>query len=337
MKAFVTGGTGFVGGHLLERLRLDSVETWALARPSSDRQIIQALGVQEVSGDLSAIDQMTRAILNVDTVFHLAGRVSGVREQDFLRENVEGSLSLLEACQRAFDRDGKRRRFIFVSSLAAGGPSEDSRPKKEGDPDSPVSFYGQSKLRAERELLAKRGSAVDLWIARPPVVYGPRDRGVFEIYKLARSRFGLYPQASNPGGEKFYSMIHVLDLVDALVLMARAQVQADPPLYYVSGDEMLGFSEMIQVIEEDSKALRLRLPVPPVALKALKLGLKVLGGRMPLVGGGRLSLDKIKELEPDFWICSNERLKAEIGFRPKFPLREGIQSTLKWYQEAGWL
>ena len=165
----VTGGTGFIGGHLLEKLGGAGEPVRCLLRRDPRRPLPP--GVETVRGDLLAPQGLDAALRGVDTVIHLAGVTKALRPADYYAGNLRATENLAVALQ------GRPIRLVHVSSMAAAGPGkalvEDAEPR-------PVSHYGCSKLEAERVVRALLPEAV---IVRPPVVYGPRDADVYQILK----------------------------------------------------------------------------------------------------------------------------------------------------------
>ena len=206
----VTGGTGFIGTHLLERLAGYAVRPcarWCGARTTP--RVLPA-GVEAVYGDLATGEGYADALDGVETVIHLAGVTKALHTDDYLhRQRARHG----EACARS---GGARAiRLVHVSSLAAIGPARGGRPVGEDAEPHPLTHYGKSKLEAERVV---RDLAPEAVIVRPPVVYGPRDTDVFQLLKSISK--GLVLEIA--GGERWFSAIYVKDLVEGLLAAARA-------------------------------------------------------------------------------------------------------------------
>jgi nucleoside-diphosphate-sugar epimerase len=191
----------------------------------------------------------------------------------------------------------------------------------------PVSEYGRSKLEAER---AVRAHVPDAIILRPPVVYGPRDTGVLEIFKpLAK---GTALQIS--GGERWFSIIYVKDLVCG-ILSALGSPQAAGQTYFLTNAQPASWSELTtltcQILSRQARVIR----IPQLLAYAVGSA----GDLIALLTGkpGILSRDKIREACCRYWTCDSGKAARELDFRAATPIEEGLAETLTWYKEAGWL
>jgi len=185
-----------------------------LVRRTTSLAYLPAERVELVYGDLAADQGIGAALEEVETVFHVAGTTKAMDPAAYYRGNVEGTEHLLRACE---ERRAPLPRLIFVSSLAAVGPSPDLGGVDEDAEPRPLSHYGRSKLAAERAVRASRLGA-SATIVRPPVVYGPRDTDVLEVFRgVAR---GVLLKIGR--GDSYFSYIHVRDLAEALLAAARS-------------------------------------------------------------------------------------------------------------------
>src|SRR3954471_14880511 len=201
MRLALTGGTGFVGAHLLDAAVGVGHEVVALTR----REQPQRERLRWVRGSLDDRDALEQLVTEADAVIHVAGVINAPGAAAFDLGNVAGTLSMLAAATA-----GGVRRFVHVSSLAAREPR--------------LSLYGASKARSEA--LVHR-SGLDWVIARPPAVYGPGDKETLELFRMAKLGLMLMP----PHGH--VSLIHVDDLARLLLAVAeysapsRIMVEAD--------------------------------------------------------------------------------------------------------------
>jgi dihydroflavonol-4-reductase len=215
VKAFVTGGTGFVGAHLVQALRARGDEVTCLVRDPAKAHARGWSDVRLIPGDLDDAAALGRGCADAEVIYHVAGRISARDLSDFMRANRDGTANVLEAAG-----PGWAGRFVLVSSLAAGGPTAPGQPIDETRPPSPVTPYGQSKLAAE---VLVRAMARSWTIVRPPAVYGEWDREFLKVFRLAR--LGLVPVFGD--GSQELSVIYAGDLAAALVAAAVTRVAAN--------------------------------------------------------------------------------------------------------------
>ncbi len=324
MKALVTGGTGFVGSHLVDRLLADGDEVTALVRSPARGAGLAARGVRLVTGDLHHSDAMREAAGGQDVVYHVAALVGARDEAEFLRANLEGTANLVAAVEA----QAPHARFLLVSSLAAAGPSARGRPRDAGAPPAPVTMYGRSKLASEEVV---RDSRLAWTIARPPAVYGPRDRdNFFALFRLAR--YGVCPIFGD--GTQELSLVYVTDLAAGL---RRAAVSGNAvgETFFVNHPEVVTSGQILREIG-GLYGTRVRLiPLPrPVAAAALGIA----GGMAGLLNRKTiLHRDKAHEFYQPAWTGDPGPLIRGTGWHPEFDLATGLPATLAWYREQGWL
>jgi len=331
MKVFVTGASGFVGSTLCDELTRQGHEVLALMRKASKRGHLTNAKYTSVEGDLRDKNSLISALKEVDVIFHVAGVIAAKNKEDFFASNVEGTKNLAEA---AASLGSCLKRFVYVSSLAAGGPPNIGSKRIESDEPKPVSWYGESKLAGELEL-KKIGTKLPSVIIRPPAVYGPRDRGIFTFFETINRGISPVIGMERPDPRR-YSFVHVEDLVQGI--LAAAFVSKEIPsgeIFYVSGDGEFSWEEMMEKIALalEKKTFRVPLPIPLMKAAAAfcTAYTNATGKLLPL------SMDKIKELEAMAWTCSNEKAKKELNFTPYWDLEKGLRQTARWYRENGWL
>ena len=316
----VTGGTGFVGSHLLDAFAASREPVRALVRPSRVPRHLPP-GVQSCPGDLTTGQGLEDALSGVDTVIHLAGVITALRPAGYFAGNAAATETLTRVLR------GRPVRLVHVSSLAAIGPSLEGAPVGEDSPPHPVSTYGRSKLEGERIARAMIPEAV---IIRPPVVYGPRDKGVFQILKSIARGF----QVEIAGGERRFSAIYVQDLVDGLIAAAHS-VHAAGRAYFLAHRQPVSWTEFgataARIMDRRPRVVR----VPIVLARSIGLAGEIWSHitRNPAI----ISREKVAEACCKSWICDTRRAVAELGFEAPTPLETGLARTLAWYKEAGWL
>jgi nucleoside-diphosphate-sugar epimerase len=320
----VTGANGFIGSHLVEYLLDRGQPVRALVRARSDRTFLDPRA-EVAYGDVRRPATLVPAARGVRTVYHVAGVVATFRKRTMKEVNGIGTASLMKVCRRA---SPDLERFVLVSSLAAAGPSRAGRAVRESDPARPVSYYGLSKLAGERAAVTEAGAA-GVTVVRPPIVYGPRDRDMLTIFRMAAR--GIAPTFPR---EKYYALVHVRDLVRGIVLAGESP-RAAGRIYHVADPRACAASHLISAIADALGVRARRVPVP-VGLLAL------FAGASDALGSGlglplRPLLDKTREIRADDWIADTDRAREELGFRPLENLRDGLAETVEFYREHRWL
>jgi nucleoside-diphosphate-sugar epimerase len=323
MKALVTGATGFVGSHLVEALVQQGDEVTALVRSPHKAALLQRLNVGLIPGDLHNHAALRAAVAGQDVIYHVAGLIAARDQAEFLWANRDTTANLL----RAIGETGGAPRFVLVSSMAAGGPANRGRPLTGDEPAQPVTHYGRSKLEGEAIV---RAANVPWTIIRPPMVYGPRDREVLKVFKLART--GLAPVFGD--GSQELSAVYGPDLAQALIAAAQS-LGTVGRLYYACHPEIFQSGELVRRVGAVlGKGVRV-IPLPAwLARGALSLtGLAArIAGQATI-----LTPDKANEFLQPAWTGDPGPLIAESAWQPEFDLARGLSATAAWYREAGWL
>lgn len=322
--ALVTGANGFVGSHLISRLLARGYRVRSLVRRSANLRWISTLPVELAYGDLADRESLRNAVEGVDIVFHTAGVIKANSLDGYLRANCVGTANIAEASASV-----GVKRFLHVSSLAAAGPTADGAPLTESAPCCPVSDYGLSKLRGEEEV-RRLSDRLSFTIVRPPVVYGPRDEGVLEFFKLAA--FGIVPSF---GERRYYSIIYVDDLVRGIVAAAESP-EAAGGTYFIANDLPSELGEILGAIADSlGKKSSIHLHIPIGLLSAIALFSE--GVASALGSTTFINRQKAKEIAQKYWICSSAAAKRDFHFSQSVPLAEGLKTTADWYRKAGWL
>jgi nucleoside-diphosphate-sugar epimerase len=326
MRALVTGAGGFIGSHLVTRLREDGVDVYALHGVRSGIPARESDGVYR--GDVRDAAAVARAVREgCDVVFHLAAKVHEVSsfqegDPEYHTVNVEGAQNVLdEAAARG------ARCFVFFSSVKAMGEGTDGCVDEAAE-ERPATEYGRSKLAAER-VLKERGRELGVRVVclRLPMVYGVGNRGnlLRMIRAIDRGRFPPPPEVGNRR-----SLVHVANVVQAAMLAARSSIGGGSS-YIVTDAEPQGLRGMYEQI---CTALGRRVPrwsVPEEALRALGRVGDVIGR----VRGRRFSVDSdaVGKLVGTAWY-SSARIERELGYRPAIGLAEALPAIVEWYRSG---
>jgi nucleoside-diphosphate-sugar epimerase len=328
MKILVTGGSGFLGSHVVEQLSAEGHDVVALVRKSSNSRFLQSLkNVELAYGAVEDREAARRAMRGVDAVIHSAGLVKARDEEEFIRTNAGGTENLLDA---AMEVAPNLKRFVLISSLAAIGPSDDGRPIATDRTPSPVTRYGRSKLEAERRALARKGD-LPLTILRPPMIYGPRDVETFAFFQSVSRRFLPYIGT----GQNTLSVVYASDAASACVRAIDASVPSGSA-YFLDDGSTYVWLEMLHEIERalGAKAL-LRVSVPFPVFRAAALASETLGklrGKAVM-----LTRDKVNELAQPHWVCDASATRRDLGWEPQVQWTEGARRAVEWYRANAWL
>lgn len=326
MKALVTGGTGFVGSHLVDLLLEKQYNVRCLIRKSSDRKWLNGKPLEFVYGDLFDENALREAVSGVDYIYHSAGVTKAKKKEDYYRGNSVGTKNLLAATA---EHNPNLKRFVHISSQAAVGPSETRTPITEERPARPLTTYGKSKWQAEEEC-RRMMDRIPITIVRPPVVYGERDKDVFEFFNTYKK--GLQPMVGF--SEKLVSMIHVVDLVRGIVMAGESE-RTVGHTYFIASMRQYGWAEIGEATRKamNKGALRIRLPEFVVYIVAAFAEFFSLFSSKPAL----INFEKARDMVQDYWTCDPSKAKQDFGFEQKISLEEGIRRTVEWYLAEGWL
>jgi nucleoside-diphosphate-sugar epimerase len=322
VRIALTGATGFVGGHLAEALLGAGHDVACLVRTPAKAADLQARGARLVAGDLDDAAALGRLLEGAEVLHHVAGVIAARTPAEFERVNRAGTFALARQALAA-----GVRRMVYVSSLAVSGPALPGRPLEEADRDQPVTPYGRSKQAGEE---AVRASGIAYTIVRPPAVYGPRDRELLRVFRLARRR--LVPLLGD--GRQELSFVHAADLARALAAAGESEATLGRT-YHAAHPEVVTQGAFVEAV---ARALGLTVRTVRVPAPLVRGALWTTGWMARLRGRATLlSPDKADELLAPAWTCSSAALARDAGWRAAIALEQGLRETAEWYQAAGWL
>lgn len=320
-SVLVTGGTGFIGSHLVDELIHQGADIRVLSRSGRGLERWPASKVRTVQGDLTERDSLNGVCDGIHTLFHLASHAhvldAPVNETSgHLQVTEQGTLALLEEAEKA-----GVKRFVFISSVKAMG-EENAICLDETMPPRPEHPYGLAKLHAERAVLAgARRCGMQASVLRLPMVYGPGNKGNLPrmIAAIRRGRFPPLPEVPNRR-----SMVHVEDTVQAM-LLAAVRKEADGQVYIVTDGRDYSTREIHRLI-----ALSLHRPPPrwgiPMGLlqAGAKFGDLVLRAGLPMP----LHSSSLRKLLGSSWF-SIAKIKRELGYRPRYDLKRALPDMVE--------
>jgi nucleoside-diphosphate-sugar epimerase len=335
LKVLITGASGFIGGFLVREALHRGYEVWAGIRAGSSRARLRDerirfidLAYDEEIKLTKQLDDFRRDYGAWNYIVHNAGITKTPDKSEFFRINAGYTSRFIEALNVADCRPDK---FLLMSSLSSYGAGDEKgfTPISLDDEQHPDTAYGMSKLQAENSV---RGQDYFPYIIlRPTGVYGPGDQDYFMEIKSIRSGFdfavGMTPQR--------ITFIYVKDLATVVFLALEKDDVKNRHYFVADGDVYTdrSFARMIQGILLKKRVLRLRIPAGPVYVACLfsetigKLTRKSM----------TLNTDKYKILKQRNWICDVTPLQEDLGFIPAYSLREGLEETIAWYMDEGWL
>jgi len=330
MRIAVTGGTGFVGSHVVESLLAAGHELSCLVLPSEGSGWLDGKGVHFHEGSVLDRASLGPFLEGCDAIVHLAGLTRARTEAEFLAVNAEGAVNVIEAAL-ALKSSGSRapRHVLVMRSLAAVGPSSpDGACLDEDAPRRPISPYGRSKAALE-DAVAGYAGRIDYTIIRAPGAYGPRDRDFLQYFKLVSRGLRVIIGPRN-----------VLSLVYAKTLAAAiASCVQNPAAYgqafFIADEGAVDWDQFSAMIERalGRKTLRIKVPEWAVSVVAFLSWLaRPLLRKPPLV-----TANKILEMRQPCWIVSTAKAERLLGFRPLMTTEEAIAETAAWYRERDWL
>ncbi len=324
MKVLITGATGFIGSHLVEKLITKGYDIACITRKASSPGWLEGLDIKVIQGDCTDKNLLNNHVKGYNHILHLSGLTKTNSKDEFYTVNTKCTENIIDAVVK---KNPNIKKFIYLSSLSAFGPKVTGKlPTEEQEP-HPVSDYGNSKLNGEHAVFKHRGS-IPITILRPAAVYGPRDREFLLLFKLIKNGFLPY------WGDGYTSLIYVDDLTEAIILSLEKENSCGKT-YFIS-DGVTYSNETI--MNEIALALRVR----PLKLKLPRRLLPVIGffsERICKIIGKRtmINRDKIKELMYKDWLCDISKAKMDLCFEPKVGLREGMKWTADWYRIHKWL
>lgn len=322
MKALVTGATGFIGRNLISELLKRGEMVSAIVKPGKENSFPDEIEI--IRADIRDPREIPpRIFRGVDVVFHTAGVTSSFRREEYMNTNFIGTKNLVEVMLES----GQNPKFIYVSTLAAVGPSDDpDHVITEEELPHPVGLYGESKRKAEEYLIFMRNKVKSI-ILRPGVVYGALDRNLLPILRWSIKL--AFPVISG----SILSLVHISDLVKAILLAAEKET-GSAEIFNISDGRRYSLDEIYEMlnqisVEQFSRKLK-RVVIPREFIIALAHILKFVP---PAVGEslGILAPDILILYGQRNWFCTYEKAEKHLGFTPSYVAKEGLKQAMMWY------
>ena len=325
MRVLLTGGSGFVGGHIARSLAASGHELRLLVRPTSDTSFVDDLSFERATGDLGRPESLRSACLDMDAIVHSAAILRAADTREFMRANREGTKSLALAAA-----DSGVQRFVNISSLAAQGPSRDGVAEPAETPPHPVSAYGRSKLEGEQGLEEFR-ERIDVINLRPPLVYGPGDTGLLAFFWMARRGFAI----RLGDGSRLVDAIYGPDLADAVAALLQVGRPTEPCYYVSDPNGPYSWNDLLSALADVAGR---RLLIPSVSAGVFH-GIARCSEWWAKLSGSEPMLDRTRVLEmrQTAWLCDSTSLTRDTGWEARTALQTGLTETMSWYREHGWV
>lgn len=325
MKVLLTGANGFVGSHILEKLLLDNNEVICPVRKTSDLSYIKNSKATIKYGDLSNDIFITQLISSVDVVVHCAGAVRALNFDDYYRVNTSITAKIVEAVK---NNKENIKKFIYISSQSAVGPSLSNVPKEFGI-EEPVSDYGKTKLFAEQEVKKLEG-LVPYVILRPAAIYGPRDKDIFTVFKMVHKGFSLKTVSKH-----FVQIVYVEDIAKIVAKIANPEFYAaDNNIYPVCDGKIYSWRDIADMIAKVNYVpIKFTVPVFDFVFKLAGIfyNFVEIFTKKPAV----LNVQKVGEILKENWIIGNKNIVHDLNFEFE-KLETGAIKTYSWYKDNKW-
>lgn len=333
-KILITGASGFIGGFLVEEALKRGYEVWAGVRAHSSRQHLQDERIRFIDLDYAheqALDKQLEAFAQEHGgwryVIHNAGLTKTTDKALFYEVNAENTRRFIGALARHCPP----QKFLLMSSLSSYGIGDEMgfTPIKLSDPQTPNTDYGKSKLLAENYL--RKQTAFPYVILRPTGVYGPGEKDYFLEIKSVQQGLdlavGKVPQR--------ITFIYVKDLARVALSALEKEDILNREYFVADGDVHTdaSFARLIQELLQKKHVLHARVPLPvvhAVCIVSERIG-RLFHKSMTL------NSDKYQILKQRNWICDITPLQQDLGFQAEYPLRKGLEESIRWYKENGWL
>jgi nucleoside-diphosphate-sugar epimerase len=315
----MTGANGFVGSHIAEELIKNNHQIKCIVRESSNLTYLKNLNLTYLKADFNDENSLKECLKDIDVIVHCAGALRAKNKMEYFDVNVENTKKL---CNAALLLNPKPKKFIFISSQAAMGPSKSEIPKTLGEKENPVSDYGLSKLEAEKCIADLLLNKIPYTILRPASVYGPRDKDIFIFFNLVHKH--LRPKTLK---KRKLQLVFVKDIAKAAASSIDNK-KSDNKTFFLAHQKTYTWEEVAKTIAKAASKKTFILPLPDFAFHCAAWTAEIIAkitGKSAI-----LNKQKITEMLQPYWIADNEPAKRdlELDFTS---LEKGSEITYNWY------
>ena len=327
MKAFVTGGTGFIGSHIIDNLIRKGIQVRALIRNSSNTERLMNRGIEFVYGDVLDSSSLKKYMDGIDLVFSAFGILGqwGMPEKTYRNINTKGVKNLIESCL-----ESGIKQFIHVSSAGVLGPLPDGVVADESFPYNPSNLYEETKCEAEKEIISSaKKEGLPVTIVRPEFVYGPGDIHVLGLFKAVQTgKFFILGD-----GRSLLHPTYIDDLIQGISLCTDNKA-AVGKTFLITGENPISVEDLAKTIAEELGVSLPKIKIPlfiaNIAAVLFEWGTKV-ADYEPL-----LTISRVKFFtENRSFSC--RKAGDELGYVPRVGFKEGVRRTVRWYRDNGYL
>jgi dihydroflavonol-4-reductase len=327
-RVLVTGATGFTGKNLTSKLVQLGCQVRVIVRSSSQRGDLAHVGIEWIEGDVFDPEVVRRATRDVEYIFHVAAayREAKISDETYTKVHVESTKLLAQSVVRS----DAFKRFVHISTVGVHGHIDDP-PANEDYRFSPGDIYQRTKAEAELWIAKfSRESGLPLTVVRPAAIYGPGDRRLLKLFRMAARRF--FPLFGR--GQGLYHLIQVDDLTDIFITAALAP-QALGEVYIAGNPEPSRLEDIARIIASElgnSQLRFVRLPAWPLFLLAdvCEAVCKPFGIEPPLYRRRVAFFTKDRAFD-------TSKVRDQLGYTYTHSVEAGLRATARWYREKGWL
>lgn len=333
-KMLITGASGFIGSHLVDRALTEGWEVWAGVRSNSSREWLQDSRIHCIELDyvhekrlLAQLEQLHDTLGKWEVIINNMGITKTSRQDDFMQINCQAVIRFIQALR---EKDMMPQHFVQMSSLSAWGPihEQDALPIALSDRQQPNTDYGKSKAKAAEYLKSQHD--IPYLIFYPTGVYGPREKDYYMMFKTVQHHLDFVAGFSRQD----LTFVYVEDLTECIFLAIRKRMQQRE--FIVAEERSYTSTEFRQMIQSEfghQYCLALRVPLFLLRLVCWLSGkLTRFTGKTPT-----LNQDKYHIMAQRNWKADVSALKNELDYVPRTTLAEGVHKTFEWYRSHGWI
>lgn len=337
MKVFLTGVTGFIGSNLLTTLLKRDDKVTCLVRNKKEAKRLKKQGCQVVIGNFGEPkfeEKISPFLKEIDVVFHLAAinKEWGPTKEEFYKTNVLGTKKLLESCLKA-----QVKHVVITSSAHVLGNPPKKVPASETSPLLPESPYAWSKKEMEKVAFLYYKKGLPITIFRPTFVYGPNDKkGAFFRFFESVKKGKVIIVGS---GKNLFQPIYVKDLIKAYFLAVKNRRKSAGKIYILAGKERISLNHLFLEI---ANALEVKSPkiikIPKWLTLPLSYPLELIFNighflDLPILRNEPIICPQKVNFISGNHIFTIEKVKRDLGFIPKYTLKEGLKETAMWFKK----